>query len=420
MRFVAWWAASFVTRQYPTRTIARELHLAMEHTQQRQAASSRGRTAAASGRGRGSRQGGAAAAGRGRSAAGRSSGSGGRRGGGSPSFGSPAGRSERSTGNTFARGGGGSSGSSGRGRGRDHPTARTTLAVRGSRAGGSSREQLALPPRRDAPTLKNGDKGADAHTVSEGYRIRLTRTLMELRENDAQTSLEFPSTLTNTERKFVHELSQKLGLKSKSRGTGDDRYICVTKPSLKKKSVVAAPDEIPKLYVGARGLEALQRHMVRYPPSHDEALDAHETGSALRQALLQTMSHNNSANLNDDDNTLDIMARLDELGLGGHRHEVAETRRYDRPVNYRKRQAFHAQAQQAKLHHRSYAKLQQSRAKLPAYSHSQRIVETVAAHSVTIISGDTGCGQFCCCRMHQAARMNEATNVSNGCFLLYI
>jgi R3H domain len=413
MRFVAWWAASFVTRQYPARTIARDLHLAMEHTQQRQAAA-RGRSSA--GRAASCRQGGAA--GRGRSAAGRSSGSGGRRGDGSPSFGSPAGRSERSTGNTFARGGGSGGGSGGgRGRGRDHPNSRTTLAVRGSRAGGSSREQLVLPPRRDAPTLKNGEKGADAHTVSEGYRIRLTRTLMELRENDAQTSLEFPPTLTNTERKFVHELSQKLGLKSKSRGTGDDRYICVTKPSLKKKSVVAAPDEIPKLYVGARGLEALQRHMVRYPPSHDEALDAHETGSALRQALLQTMSHNNDTNLNDDDNTLDIMARLDELGLGGHRHEVAETRRYDRPVNYRKRQAFHAQAQQAKLHHRSYAKLQQSRAKLPAYSHSQRIVETVAAHPVTIISGDTGCGQFCCCRMHPLLYASGRTSAcSDQCF----
>jgi ATP-dependent RNA helicase DHX36 len=215
---------------------------------------------------------------------------------------------------------------------------------------------------------------------------------MQLRENDAQTSMEFPPTLTNTERKFVHELSQKLGLKSKSRGSGDDRYISVTKPSLKKKNAVAAPDEIPKLYVGARGLEALQRHMVRYPPSHAESLDAHETGSALLEALHQSMSNDNTTNGNNDDNALDIMARLDELGLGGNRREVAETRRYDRSVNYQRRQAFHAKAQQEKLRHRSYAKLRQSRAKLPAYSHAERIVKTVAASPVTIISGDTGCG----------------------------
>ncbi|KAM9167671.1 3'-5' RNA helicase YTHDC2 isoform 2-T2 [Mergus octosetaceus] len=41
--------------------------------------------------------------------------------------------------------------------------------------------------------------------------------------------MEFPSSLTNTERAFVHRLCQSLGLVSKSRGKGSNRYLTVRK-----------------------------------------------------------------------------------------------------------------------------------------------------------------------------------------------
>ena len=41
--------------------------------------------------------------------------------------------------------------------------------------------------------------------------------------------LSFPPTLSNVERCFVHQSAQKLGLKSKSSGVKEDRFITITK-----------------------------------------------------------------------------------------------------------------------------------------------------------------------------------------------
>ena len=43
------------------------------------------------------------------------------------------------------------------------------------------------------------------------------------------SDLSFPPTLTNVERCFVHQCAQKLGLKSKSSGLKEDRFITITK-----------------------------------------------------------------------------------------------------------------------------------------------------------------------------------------------
>ena len=79
--------------------------------------------------------------------------------------------------------------------------------------------------------MKDGEKGASAHTVSEEYRIELTNILVNLRESDDKDSLTMPADLTNTQRKFVHELAMKIGLKSKSYGKGEDRKVVVSKVS---------------------------------------------------------------------------------------------------------------------------------------------------------------------------------------------
>ena len=61
--------------------------------------------------------------------------------------------------------------------------------------------------------------GSAAFTVSEETRIRLTKQLTDLRENNEKRSITFPSNLTNVERKFIHALAQELGMLSKSTGS---------------------------------------------------------------------------------------------------------------------------------------------------------------------------------------------------------
>jgi hypothetical protein len=134
------------------------------------------------------------------------------------------------------RGGGGRGGRGGRGRG-----------GRRSESAGGNRSRSNTPSsktntndrnssrtsRRSATTSpaikKDGELGAAAHTVSEEYRIQLTEVLMSLRETDNQDSITMPPDLTNTQRKFVHELARQLGLKSKSYGKGEDRRVVVSK-----------------------------------------------------------------------------------------------------------------------------------------------------------------------------------------------
>lgn len=82
-----------------------------------------------------------------------------------------------------------------------------------------------------APTKikKNGEKGAPSSAVSEATRIQLTELIDSIRENDELDSVQLPANLSSTERKFVHELSKKLGLNSKSYGKGEERRITVSK-----------------------------------------------------------------------------------------------------------------------------------------------------------------------------------------------
>lgn len=215
--------------------------------------------------------------------------------------------------------------------------------------------------------------------MGEEYRIRLTRALMDLREDETKTSIEFPSTLTNTERKFVHELTTQLGLKSRSVGKDEKRRITVTKPNRSAKKTVVDEDAIPVLSVGPKGLEALQLHMKQYPPSYGEELESRETGASLMEALTQGQ---------DDDG---IAALLNQIGMGVQQ-EAPEIRRRDRYVDFNQRIAQHGKWQREKQTSSAYAKMLQGRAKLPAYQHFDEIVQTVANNAITIVSGETGCG----------------------------
>ena len=306
---------------------------------------------------------------------------------------------------------GGRSGGPSRGRGTrgGRPTnagrtaGRTSLDVPGRplRSSSSNNPTRILSKAPLAPTTdtkNNGQKGAAAHTVGESYRIRLTRLLLELRDNDNDDSLEFPATLTNTERKFVHELAAQLGLVSKSTGQGANRHITVTKRNSSQKKNNQDNDirDIPVLNVGAKGQAALRRHLQQFPPSSVEDLEAHETGRSLVQAMQQ-----DTTSANDNNNSDNIAASLQQIlgvsRLDDDKHPVAhEFHTLRRHGGMQQRQRFHQQAQQAKRQHPAYAQMQAQRRRLPAYAHQDEIVQAIADHAVTIVCGETGCGAFSC------------------------
>ena len=324
-----------------------------------------------------------------------------------------------------------------RGGGRTATSGRTTSAANAGRAAARTERhgisQAPLPSPTTDTKIKNGQKGAAAHTVTESYRIRLTRLLLELRDNDSDNgdnSLEFPATLTNTERKFVHELAAQLGLSSKSTGQGTARHIVVTKGNKSSQKRNNHQDtnrqDIPVLNVGRKGLEALRRHLQRYPPSSVEDLEAHETGRSLVQAMERETSEPDNNKHHDA-----ITASLQQI-LGVSRHdeglhpvarELHSTLRRA-GVGIQQRQVFHQKAQHTKRQHPAYAPMQAQRRQLPAYAHQDEIVQAVADHAVTIVWGETGCGAylFWSCLLRGAVKvMCAATYVARmtGWFLNY-
>ena len=65
--------------------------------------------------------------------------------------------------------------------------------------------------------------------IEEDLRITIDIALRRFRENDEETELEFPSSLTSTERAYIHRLIATYGLASKSKGKGASRFLTIYK-----------------------------------------------------------------------------------------------------------------------------------------------------------------------------------------------
>ncbi len=181
--------------------------------------------------------------------------------------------------------------------------------------------------------------GISASTVSEELRIRFTTQLRQLRESEVSEVI-FPSNLTNIERKFLHKLAQDLGLKSKSKGKGDDRYITVTKreTGMKEKEIF--------FQLKFSTLSLLKHIFDSIPISKSNAVKKNRNRSShpSREQIIMTQPN------------------VD----------------------------FYFSKQETRIRNPSYRTFQSNREKLPAYSHKDLVVSLVKEHSIVLISGETG------------------------------
>lgn len=67
------------------------------------------------------------------------------------------------------------------------------------------------------------------YPLDENLKCRIDLTLASFQRDDSSTEYKFPPDLTIEERAYVFESCQRLGMKSKSYGSGDKRYVTVTK-----------------------------------------------------------------------------------------------------------------------------------------------------------------------------------------------
>ncbi|CUG86316.1 ATP-dependent DEAD/DEAH box RNA helicase, putative [Bodo saltans] len=200
-------------------------------------------------------------------------------------------------------------------------------------------------------------------------------------ENPTMFEIEFPSTLTPTERHHVHKLAMHFNVDHKSHGVGVDRVLRLTKKgggvaAASGGTTLSAADHRRLLFTpAAPAAKAL-------PPTRVKSVDMYQGAQFLEDSWFESHCKELLAN---------SIAPL-------HQQMVKEIRtqmQFQRPTrNFRPVQPglSHPPARPAKAQAEMEA-LQAFRARLPTTLQKDKIIDAVRNNRVTVISGDTGCGK---------------------------
>ncbi|CAM9232255.1 unnamed protein product, partial [Choristocarpus tenellus] len=192
------------------------------------------------------------------------------------------------------------------------------------------------------------------------------------------TTLSFPPTLDNTSRKFIHEAVKRLGLRSKSKGKGDQRFITVFKKSERGNGDGTSGGKLPpELFLGQEREELLRVYFDRQPATSSElnfvmglALD----GGMNTASWLALQKKHKAARQ-------ERQARAAATGAGSSKKNL-----WWRAQSYRA-------AQDRRRASPTWATMSVFRAGLPAWGYRERIMNMVRDHQACLISGETGCGK---------------------------
>ncbi|MED6260633.1 3'-5' RNA helicase ythdc2 [Ataeniobius toweri] len=160
--------------------------------------------------------------------------------------------------------------------------------------------------------------------------------------------MEFPSSLSTTERAFVHRLAQSLGYISKSKGKGSSRFLTV-----RKKAVSDKPQPTTALDLCSSSLYFIRSLLQRFPTSKKERTDMYST-------IKSGMSLATETNSSFDKNR--ASGRLNN-GI---------------PMVPKKR---------------APSELDVFRCSLPVHEHQEEIVRLIRESSVVLVVGETGSGK---------------------------
>ncbi|XP_077646398.1 3'-5' RNA helicase YTHDC2-like [Lonchura striata] len=131
--------------------------------------------------------------------------------------------------------------------------------------------------------------------VDEVVAIAAQLALERFRSGD-EAEMEFPSSFTSTERAFVHRLCQSLGLVSKSKGKGANRYLTVRKKDVSEAHAVMTCD------LALCTKHAVRSLIQRFPVTNKERaelLPRTERGSACAVESEKKEVNKTSGRLND-------------------------------------------------------------------------------------------------------------------------
>uniref|UniRef100_A0A8C4IFS5 RNA helicase n=1 Tax=Dicentrarchus labrax TaxID=13489 RepID=A0A8C4IFS5_DICLA len=129
--------------------------------------------------------------------------------------------------------------------------------------------QSRTPPRG---SISSGLK--EIH-IDEEVKIAVNLSLERFRYSDLK-EMEFPSSLSSTERAFIHRMAQSFGYISKSKGKGPNRFL-----TIRKKDGSDKPRPTMSLTPSHNSLYFIRNLLQRFPISNKERIDLQPTQVAL-------------------------------------------------------------------------------------------------------------------------------------------
>lgn len=183
--------------------------------------------------------------------------------------------------------------------------------------------------------------------IDEEVKIAVTLALERFQYSD-QKEMEFPSSLTSTERAFIHRMAQSLGYISKSKGKGPNRFLTIRK----KNETDNLQPTIP-MTLSQNTLYFIRSLLQRFPISKKERID------------IQPNEKSGISVSAEPDNSYDKNRASGRLNNGI-------------PMVPRRR---------------SPSELDSFRCSLPVYEHQEEIIQIIKKNRVVLVLGETGSGK---------------------------
>ncbi|XP_063820212.1 3'-5' RNA helicase YTHDC2 [Pseudophryne corroboree] len=120
------------------------------------------------------------------------------------------------------------------------------------------------PVQQPGSSKSGRAKGFKDIRIDEEVKIAVNIALDRFRFSD-QKEMEFPSSLTSNERAFIHRLAQSLGLISKSKGKGTNRYL-----TIRKKDGSEAASALMSCCLTHNTKQAMRSLIQRFPVTNKE------------------------------------------------------------------------------------------------------------------------------------------------------
>ncbi|KAJ6637830.1 3'-5' RNA helicase YTHDC2 [Pseudolycoriella hygida] len=181
-------------------------------------------------------------------------------------------------------------------------------------------------------------KASKKFLMEESLRIAVQKQIECFLADDDQPSLQFPASLTSTQRGFIHKYVQTKGLKSKSHGKGDNRCLTIYKPNT-------------------------NTHI-----SYDAKLELSMDSTTMFKNFIR------------DNNMTDIEMLV-----------AQESENYKLPQHYGCGFAVFKLTNPPHVYVKP--EINDTRSKLPITSYRDEIISKINSNSIIVISGDTGSGK---------------------------